>query len=301
MDTSQGSLNPRHAVRTVKDSRELGLVLTRQLLGVDDLHYGLWSPGLEVKLPNIAQAQQNYSDMLLQVIAGPPRPQRVFDVGCGSGRLLVQLRQRGYDAVGLSPSVSLNADVQQRLQEHGFAGTQVVTARFEDVDAHSVGRFDVVLFSESFQYISMTRAFENAAKVLAPGGRVIICDFFRTDATGDGGPGDGAFRGGHWWREFAPTAQAAGFRILRDEDITPSIAPNLELLEEVLQKRVGPAAFTLAGYAQARYPLLARIIGRVFAKKLEKMRFKYLSGHRTPAAFSRYKTYRLQVLQRDPA
>jgi hypothetical protein len=31
------------------------------------------------------------------------------------------------------------------------------------------------------------------------------------------------------------------------------------------------------------------------------MRFKYLSGHRTPAAFSRYKTYRLLVLQRDPA
>jgi hypothetical protein len=54
-------------------------------------------------------------------------------------------------------------------------------------------------------------------------------------------------------------------------------------------------------YFDAEGTLLARIIGRVFAKKLEKMRFKYLSGHRTPAAFSRYKTYRLLVLQRDPA
>ncbi len=295
MDTSQGSLL---SARPVTCSRELGLVLTRQLLGVDDLHYGLWTQGLEVKLANITQAQQNYSDMLLGVIAGPPRPQRIFDVGCGSGRLLVQLRQQGYDAVGLSPSVSLNGDVERRLQQHGFAGTRVVTARFEEVDTQAVGQFDVVLFSESFQYIPMTRAFENAAKVLAPGGRVIICDFFRTDATGDGAPGDGAFRGGHWWREFAPTAQAAGFRIVRDEDITPQIAPNLELLEQVLQQRVGPAAFTIAGYAQVRYPLLSRIIGRVFRKKFEKMRFKYLSGHRCPATFSRYKTYRLLVLQR---
>jgi SAM-dependent methyltransferase len=296
VDTSQGSLL---SARPVTCSRELGLVLTRQLLGVDDLHYGLWTPGLEVKLANITQAQQHYSDMLLQVIGGPPQPRRVFDVGCGSGRLLVQLRQRGYDAVGLSPSVSLNGDVQRRLQQHGLGGTQVITARFEEVDTNAVGRFDVVLFSESFQYIPMARALDNAARVLAPGGRVIICDFFRTDATGDGGPGDGAFRGGHWWREFAPTAQAAGFRIVRDDDITPQIAPNLELLEDVLQQRVGPAAFTIAGYAQVRYPLLSRIIGRVFRKKLEKMRFKYLSGHRSPAAFSRYKTYRLLVLQRQ--
>jgi SAM-dependent methyltransferase len=283
----------------IRDSRELGLVLTRQLLGVDDLHYGLWTPGLEVSFANITRAQQNYSDMLLGVIAGPPRPKRVFDVGCGSGRLLLQLRQRGYDAVGLSPSVSLNADVQIRLEQHGFAGTQVVTSRFEEVDAQAVGQFDVVLFSESFQYINLQRAFENTRQILAPGGRMIICDFFRTDATGDGGPGDGAFRGGHWWREFGPTAQAAGFSIVRDEDITAQIAPNLQLLEDILQNRVGPATLSIAGYAQQRYPLLSRMVGWVLRKKLEKIRFKYLSGHRSPAAFSRYKTYRLLVLQRQ--
>jgi SAM-dependent methyltransferase len=291
---SQGRLQ----TRPVRDSRELGLVLARQLLGVDDLHYGLWTPGLEVSLANMARAQQNYSEMLLGMIAGPPRPKRVFDVGCGSGRLLVQLRQQGYDAVGLSPSVSLNADVQRRLELYGLAGTQVVTAKFEDVDAKAVGQFDVVLFSESFQYINLPRAFQNVRAVLAPGGRMIVCDFFRTDATGDGGPGDGAFRGGHWWREFGPTAQAAGFAIVHDEDITPQIAPNLDLLEDVLQHRIGPAAFSIAGYAQVRYPLLSRMLAWLFRKKLDKVRFKYLSGHRSAAVFSRYKTYRLLVLQR---
>jgi SAM-dependent methyltransferase len=288
----------RLQARPVRDSRELGLVLTRQLLGVDDLHYGLWTPGLEVSLANMARAQQNYSEMLLGMIAGPPRPKRVFDVGCGSGRLLVQLRQQGYDAVGLSPSVSLNADVQRRLEQYGLAGTQVVTAKFEDVDAKAVGQFDVVLFGESFQYINLQRAFQNVRAVLAPGGRMIVCDFFRTDATGDGGPGDGAFRGGHWWREFGPTAQAAGFAIVHDEDITPQIAPNLKLLEDVLQHRIGPAALSIAGYAQVRYPLLSRMLAWLFRKKLDQVRFKYLSGHRSPAVFSRYKTYRLLVLQR---
>ncbi|MFO0010713.1 MAG: SAM-dependent methyltransferase, partial [Betaproteobacteria bacterium] len=105
------------ALPPVRDSRELGLVLARQLLAVDDLHYGLWPPGLEVGLGNLAHAQQLYNDQLLQAIGATP--QRVLDIGCGTGTLLVQLLQAGHDAAGLSPSASLNADVRRRLQRHG--------------------------------------------------------------------------------------------------------------------------------------------------------------------------------------
>ena len=46
-------------------SRELGLVLAQQILGVEDLHYGLWDADLELSLGNIARAQQRYTEMLL--------------------------------------------------------------------------------------------------------------------------------------------------------------------------------------------------------------------------------------------
>mgnify|MGYP001827102477 FL=1 len=44
-------------------SRELGLVLAQQLLDVEDLHYGLWDPDMELSLGNIALAQQRYTAM----------------------------------------------------------------------------------------------------------------------------------------------------------------------------------------------------------------------------------------------
>ena len=62
-------------------SRELGLVLAKQLLGVEDLHYGLWDADLELKLGNLATAQQRYNDMLIAQLPRPEREVRVLDIG----------------------------------------------------------------------------------------------------------------------------------------------------------------------------------------------------------------------------
>lgn len=281
----------------VRDSRELGLVLTQQLLAVEHLHYGLWTEDLPVCLANLGRAQQAFNALLLDTLAADRGAQRVLDVGCGVGSLLIAMRQRGLDAEGLSPSARLNDETRSRLARAGCDSTRVHDLRFEDIDPGRHGRFDAVVFSESFQYVPMQRAIGLLPQLLRPGGRAIVCDFFRTDADGDGGPGDGAFGGGHRWREFVPALADTPLCIEQDRDLTPQITPNLHLLEQVLQERIAPAIATVDGYLSQRRPWLRWLIRRALSRQIERVRFKYLSGHRGPESFARYKTYRLVVLR----
>jgi SAM-dependent methyltransferase len=186
--------------------------------------------------------------------------------------------------------------VHQRLECIAGNKARIFECRFEDLPAASLeSRYDVVLFSESFQYIELERALQLLPRLLKPGAQLVICDFFKTEHHGDAGPGDRTFGGGHAWRAFNEHMRGAPFALERDEDITRQVSPNVELVNQVLEKRITPAAATLGEYIAGNYPRLAWVLGKLFRKKLAKLRRKYLSGHRTPATFERYKTYHLLV------
>ena len=279
--------------------RELGLVLARHLLGLDDLHYGLWDADLEVCPGNFPVAQQRYSDMLLALlppITDPAAPPLVLDVGCGTGHLAAQMLERGYRVEAVSPDDALADIAEARIAPWHARGARIHRGTFESVDLPSV-RYDCLLFSESFQYLDMTTVFDRMAGLLRPGGVAIVCDFFRTPAHGDGGPGDRAFGGGHDWTEFQSRLAAAPFAVIRDDDITARIAPNVALLQGLLEQRLVPAAAAVDGYLAAHHPRGRWLLGRLFGRRLARFRYKYLSGVRTPEAFARYKTYRCLVLR----
>lgn len=277
------------------DSRELGLVLAQQLLGVDDLHYGLWDADLEASLANLRTAQQRYSDMLLGTLPpADPGPVRVLDVGCGTGHFMAQLRERGYVADGVIPSRHLGKRVGARLADAPGEPSAIHECRFEDLPFAQIDRrYDVVLFSESFQYIPLEAALDGVMRLLAPGGLLVVCDFFKSERHGDGGPGDRSFGGGHDWRRFTGRMQATPFEPLRNEDITRRVSPSIDLLNTLLQERVRPAADTVGEFMASRYRWTARLLRWLLRDRLAKVRYKYLEGHRSAATFERYKTYRL--------
>ncbi len=281
-------------------SRELGLVATEKLLGVEDLHYGYWDDRLELKPQNVTKAQEHYTEFLLSHFPEPGRGEartKVIDIGCGSGSTLVKLIRRGYDADGLCPAPALCDKIRERLQEFPDEGADVFQCKFEKMPAEKCdGTYDVGLFSESFQYIKMPVAFDHLAKLLKPGGKVIICDFFRTEHDGDGGPGDKSFGGGHDLQEFYDLLKTVPFKIETDIDITPQISPNLELLNDILMNRVKPVLQLTDEYLEGRNPWIYKTIRWFARKRIEKINYKYFSGHRTKATFERYKVYRLLVL-----
>lgn len=282
-------------------SREIGLVLMQQLLGLDELHYGLWDDGLSPTLANLPLAQRRYTELLLAALRElAPPPLRALDVGCGGGAFLAELLSLGHDAEGVSPALELTRLARERLARAGHGEVRLFECPFEDFpSAERARHYDVLIFSESFQYIPLPAALERAEEIARPGGYLLICDFFRSAAHGDGGPGDGTFGGGHPIAAFYEAMARSRFTIVRDQDITARIAPTLVIADDILMRHLLPAAQTLVRHLAEHRPWLFRALRLVGRRKVDKVRRKYLSGHRTPETFARYKTYRLITARRS--
>ena len=280
-------------------SRELGLLLAKQLLDVEDLHYGLWDSDLELKLGNLAAAQQRYNDMLLAQLPPPGREVRVLDIGCGTGQLLRQLLDRGYSADGVIPSKDLGDSVRRKLADRPGHPSRIFECGFEEFPVDQCRRhYDVALFSESFQYISPSVSLPILQAILKPGALLLISDFFKSDAP-ESASLDPGFGGGHPLREFYASMKRTPFVLVKDEDITRRVSPNMELVNDLLMNRIKPATLAVARYVDGRYPLLSRLALGLLRKKLGELNHKYFSGHRSKEVFERYKTYRL-LLYRLP-
>ena len=272
------------------DSKEVGLVaglnLLHYFLGTRDLHYGLWQDDLEVCIQNLPEAQKRYSEFLLGHI--PQGVETVLDVGCGAGGVATELRARGYRVEGVSPSPLLSDAARQQ------AGSdfKIYQGRFEDVTFDAGQKFDLVLFSESFQYIDLDRVLDIARGLLNPGGYILICDFFKTQA-----PGRSVIGGGHRIERFMSVLEHSGLNVLEDQDITRETAPNLDIVEQMGRELLLPT-FRLAGYYFDRnHPWLSRFVRWKYDRKIKKIQRKYVSGERSGESFARHKVYRLFLLQ----
>ncbi|MDJ0832631.1 MAG: class I SAM-dependent methyltransferase [Gammaproteobacteria bacterium] len=273
------------------DSKEIGLVaglnLFNYFLGTKDLHYGFWQDDLEVTVQNLPEAQQRYSKYLIGHIPGDVKS--ILDVGCGAGGLASELLERGYRVEGVSPSPLLAEAAQTQLGDNFL----IHSGRFEDVQFSLDERYDMVMFSESFQYITLNMVLDKAQSLLRPGGYILICDFFKTNATGKSVIG-----GGHRLDDFIEVMNDSGLKLLAEDDITRQTAPNLDLVDQMGRELILPT-MKLFGYVFSNNrPWLTKLFRWKFRKRLEKIEYKYLSGERNAESFTKYKIYKLYLLQK---
>ncbi len=268
-------------------SRDLGLefaaICGKHFLGLEHLHYGYWPEGLAVTMNNLRTAQENYTNFLVSHI--PDGVKSILDVGCGSGHTSKRLSDMGYKVSCVSPSPVLSEKVRELVGN----SCHVFECKYEDLQTPN--KFDLVLFSESFQYMKVQRALDKSMEVLNPGGHILICDVFRKDIEPQ--PGEKGVGGGHTLNKFYSRAAAASLQPVEDIDLTQQAMPNMDLMDDTLKNVVRPIVDSTMNFLGGRYPLMSKVIQWMYRRRIAKVYQKYFNGNRSSADFMKYKSYRL--------
>jgi SAM-dependent methyltransferase len=266
---------------------DVGLAFIRWLTGAENLHYGLWT-GLEVTAGNLRAAQDNYSAKLFGYL--PEGRLRILDIGGGAGETAKKLLALGHSVEIVVPSPFLAGRCRETAK-----GAVVHETTFEAFQG--TGPFDLCLFSESFQYIPLTESLPKCARLLAPGGRVLIADCFRTAAYQSRevhGPQPG---GGHHLTSFDAAIAGSAFVVEAEDDITEAVAPSIDLeqaLFHVLGQGVTRVSDEVRGKRPAAHWALGKVIGLFLSRKRRDNLMERLTGTtRTSEAFRLYNRYRI--------
>jgi SAM-dependent methyltransferase len=121
--------------------------------------------------------------------ASAPRPLRVLDAGAGNGWLCYRLVRMGHRAVAVDVRTD---DVDGLGAAEGYADLLPalfprVAASFEALPLGAAA-FDLVVFNASLHYATdLDRVLGEGARVLAPGGSLVVLDspFYRTRSAGE--------------------------------------------------------------------------------------------------------------------
>ncbi len=263
---------------------ELGFLVFKFFLKSEYLHYGYFSDGLEADVTNLNEAQKRYSELIFSNI--PEGVKTILDVGCGSGKMAQQLTERGYDVDCVSPSVALNKHAAKLLE----GKAEISNTKFENYE--SAKKYDLVMFSESFQYIPIDESIPRALNYLNEGGHILIADFFRRDI-----PGRHPIGGGHDWKKWEEKLPNFSVEMLLEKDITEETSKTIDIVNQLSNEVIAPIWKSVFLLAEDRFPLLMKLVKWKYKKKFEKMEKKHFTNQRTGANFAKYKKYILCLLK----
>jgi SAM-dependent methyltransferase len=271
------------------ETKELGLlaalIFGKYFLDTEDLHLGYWTEDLGVNRNNFARAQENHSNLIMSHI--PENTKTILDIGCGAGTLAAKLLNKGFNVDCVSPSPVLT---EHALEMLGNRST-IFKCLFEEMESDE--RYDTLVFSESFQYIELSRALRQSLNFLKQGGHLLICDFFKTDAIGKGPIG-----GGHRLTRFYDAISQYPFEPVKDIDITEQTAPTLDLFNEMLNSVGLPIRKLVFYYFDNNRPLISKLLRWRYRGKIEKIDQRCFSGEINAENYKKHNSYRLLLYRK---
>ncbi len=216
------------------DHCQVDYALVWQLNEALCMHYGYW----EADTPHHRAALQNMNAKV--AAAAHIRPGlRVLDAGCGVGGPSIFLASQGCTVEGITLSdkqVATCTENARRMNVQDkvhFSKQNYLSTEFADAS------FDIVWAIESVCYAWDKSDFTREAfRVLKPGGRLVVADFFSAPVT-PGSPEDLLMK--KWtdaWAiksyatvsEFQHAIHTAGFKDMEDRNVTLNVTPSIRRL-----------------------------------------------------------------------
>lgn len=219
----------RNRKKTQRVFDDAQLKLYSQLLPGGFLHYGYFDnpevEPMEISINDIYRAQKRYAEILLEKLPALSGL-KVLDIGCGMGAMSKMMLDEGHLPEALTPD---NTQAHY-IREH-YPNIPLHHCKFEDFEsAHHIAEYDVVITSESLQYLKQDIALPKIDKVLKPGGKWIACDYFRVQQAHE--------KSGHFFDEFQKNLQKNGLKITAQRNITPNILPTIAFVYQ-FANRIG--------------------------------------------------------------
>lgn len=163
--------------------------------------YARWRAG------DLGRITDTLERRLLSTLLGPLDGRKVLDIGCGDGAMAQELARHGARVTGLDPDPRMIAAARWRIGGDRDAPC-FVAGRGEALPFDDAA-FDVVLAVTVLCFVPQAqRVLAEMARVLAPGGRLIVGELGRWSAWA-------AWRRIRGWRGD-PTWRAARFRTARE-------------------------------------------------------------------------------------
>lgn len=276
-------MNTRPSTYTRGRSLDLLFVFLRYFFETEYLHFGYWRPGMALKFANLREAQYNYIEELFRLIPGDVRS--ILDVGCGSGEMASTLLEKGYEVDAVCPPSIMSENAANKLKGRGT----LYECKFEDLDTDK--KYDLIIFSESIQFIQIRDAFEQCRRY----GKkyILIADLFKNDM-----PEKGPIGGGKPYTDFQTECRNFELTELKNIDITEFIAPGFDLEKDAIENFIKPLVDVFRRMIAIKNSLLVKLGLFAYRKQLDRIRKRYLENNdRNSRSFSKYKCYRFILLQ----
>ena len=264
---------------------DAGLLIGKFFMDTEELHYGYWPNDKTATAQNFSEAQERHSQLIIDNI--PKGVKKILDVGSGSGSLAKKIVALGYQVDCVIPSEFLADKVQQKLD----GSSKIHINKFEDLDISN--NYDLILFSESFQYVHLIKSIDKILSILDKNGYLLICDVFHKNVSGIS-----PMRGGHRLDLFENEIEKTDLVKKADIDITLETAPTWDFLNQFLNEVAIPISDMSHSYMKYKYPKLIRFMKWKYRNRFEKIRKVWFTNELTGKNFAKFKSYRLFLFKK---